>query len=102
MEKKVVIRFLFKSSPHALEIVVTESEAKGYIKKRSEDFVGYFAGYDKEQDRHWLISATEIASIITLPHTYVKNQEEAQKKYMTQALQNKTYPPYGYGGPSMS
>lgn len=102
--KKVILRWLFKNSPHFVDVNTTESEAKSLIKRWSDmQGQGFLNGYDFQDDRNWQIDVSEISAAITL--SIDKLQEEHEKKIrlqqQSQQPQNKTelvqFPPNKWG-----
>lgn len=108
--KRLLVRLLFKSSPHHLDVVMTEDEATKFINqwKLESDArmssLPHVGGYDQEQDRHWSVKRDDISAIFTINPEKVaadqkKLEEEKRKqeyeRYQQQVAAQQQVAPHG-------
>lgn len=77
--KKVILKCMFRGTPHFLDLIMTENEAKDLIKKWTEGEGRRAYNYDKEQDRHYAIAFSEICAMFTQDLERLKEQLRQQQ-----------------------
>jgi hypothetical protein len=80
--KKVILRFMFAHTDHAMQIVTTEDDARNKIELwRSDKAPHFFSGYDQDGDMYYAIRSSEVSAMLTLDlETLKAQQEEALRK----------------------
>lgn len=91
--RRVLVRFLLRNSPHTLEIIMKEDDARAEIAKwREVKRPGFIGGYDAETDRHWALDIGEISSIFTMDYETIRRAQEQQQRAQGQPAKSDNLP----------
>lgn len=86
--KKVILRILFANTPHFLELILPEDEARNIMRdwRQESGSCAYVSGYDREQDRDYSFRSDAVAGMFTMDLESMKRQVEETRRQTQRGL----------------